>query len=171
MLPRREVPEVPLRVPDRMRRPPDGAFLASPRFEKPLHVLISGDRLAPHVGPDERREELPNPPRLDFGDTCGLGSLCCCLQRRADGSRHHGPSFANENVTAWGGSHSVTTPLSVLSKPKATIRNRIVEPSPMGPGGVTRKPSEPPPRRGPLNGFDQNAKTSSTGRFTTTRVS
>jgi len=82
-----------------------------------------------------------------------------------------GPSFASESVAVRGGSHSVIAPLIVLSRPKATIRNRSVEPSPMGPGGVTRKPSEPPPRRGLLNGFDKNAKTSSIGRLTTTASS
>src|SRR2546422_8099558 len=76
------------------------------------------------------------------------------------------PSSMIEPLTAWGGSHSVTTKPSRVSNPRTTIRSRTVEPTAMGPGGVTCIESVPAPRRAVLNGSVMNANTSSIGRLT-----
>src|SRR5436309_7664752 len=76
------------------------------------------------------------------------------------------PSSMIEPLTAWGGSHSVTTKPSRVSNPRTTIRSRTVEPTAMGPGGVTCIESVPAPRRAVLNGSVMNANTSSIGPLT-----
>src|SRR5437867_8570786 len=76
------------------------------------------------------------------------------------------PSSMIEPLTAWGGSHSVTMKPSRVSNPRTTIRSRTVEPTAMGPGGVTCIESVPAPRRAELNGSVMNANTSSIGRLT-----